>query len=411
MADPVDAGTVASVDDLTFENLGGGGEARAAGRPQRPNEPTSPCARIAALSLHRPASVRVAPALATADAAAGGGTPVAGCAEPTVPIEETPIAGTEIPGSPVVPATTETPSPTATATETPTATATPLRNRTVKESFDAAGADGLPLGWRADPGSAQNALVEAENGELVVTGAGAVRLVREGRIFNAPDVRTRLRFDRPGGRAGVLLAWTDPDNWIAAVADEEADQLLLWEAVDGQVRQVFATAPGSVSIESGQEYWLRAQAGSDADKTWVTLLWSTDGRRFRSVGYGEGLANLAGAVGLATDGVAQIAFDDFAARRSAATQPGAAPTMLTPTPSSSATADEPDALEPAGTPTLPEPTDSPTPPVKAIIEPTATPTEEPAPEPTATESRTDTPTPGPEDDPEGESTPAGEPSL
>lgn len=387
------SGAVSSTYDLTFENLAGGG-ARAAARPARAEPPAPVCWVPNSAGSHLPRGVQAPPLLATAQAEAGGaGTPTAGC-PPAPPVpgpgEGSPAAGTETPVSPV--AATSTPSPTAIATETATPsstpTAAPVRNKAVKETFDDAGADGIPTQWSADAGNAPTVSFRTADGELTVAGDGAARLVRDGRVFDAPDVQTRLRFDRPGGQAGVLLAWTDPGDWVAAVADDASDRLAVWEAAGGQVREVVGTEPGSVPIEVGRDYWLRAQAGTDrAGRTWATLLWSTDGKRFRSAGYATGLANLSGGVGVIANDGSGLAFDDFAARRSAATKP-VKPSLGQPAkPTSTATpATEPATWEAAGPTEVSQPTDTATPEPTQPSAPTATtePTEAPTSAPTIT---------------------------
>jgi hypothetical protein len=288
----------------------------------------------------------------------------------------------------------------------------PTFDTPVVDDFSQGSNGGAPPGWSVAPGSTGEITV-GQRGNRVDFGAapgtsGDAWLIRDGATFSQPDVQVKLRVSREGSGTGVILAWNGPDNYIAVVADSQADRIEVIELDGGVARTILHTNDGSITFDHGKSYWLRAEAGV-GNGTWINVYWSADGNQFEPVGVAEGLLGLTGGVGLVTNGnnLPNVDFDDFVARASQSTAPVRLDSEATEQP-----AEPTEIVEPTPAPTEepatpePSPTDEPT----LIEEPTAT--EEPTIEPTPSTESTPTAELTSETPQESDSTPSdAEPSL
>jgi hypothetical protein len=260
------------------------------------------------------------------------------------------------------------------------------RNEPVKDNFDQTSAGAVPTGWTVAAGSADGIAITTKvrggDGSVAFsaadTASGGAILIRDGALFDQPAVTVELRFDGEGDDAGIILGWRDAQNYVAVSANEAADQLEVWEIAGGAVRLHEATGEGSVTVKPGVRYWLRMEAGRDANGgAWVMLSWSRNGSRFRAIASVEGLLDVSGGVGLMTGGAVppNATFDDFAASPSDAVTPLAIASEPMSTPTKQAGSAELTAA-----------------PATATASPTMEPTEQPTAEPTATASPTPEPT-------------------
>jgi hypothetical protein len=308
----------------------------------------------------------------------------------------------------------------------------PAEDVAFSDDFQQATADGGPVGWTLAPGSSETTTVSVRTGGggrltfAAPAGAGGTSwLLRDGVVFTRPDVQAKLGFSGNGAGAGIVLAWTGPNDYVVVLANADLDRLELIEVVGGVVRTSFATERGSVTIKPDRSYWLRAESGSDGSgRTWVSLSWSDDGKRLEPVAAVEGLANLWGAVGLVTTGnnAPEVEFDEVSVRKSEATQPVDVASDEGEQTDEEATATPEATEEPVATETetpeaTPDVTEEATEEPTAEVPPTETATPEPpsaetpVPEPAApapTEEATEEPAPEPPPADEGGGAPEGE---
>jgi subtilisin len=289
----------------------------------------------------------------------------------------------------------------------------PVRNVAIEDAFGGAPVGALPTGWTRDQASSDQISIATEDRHsdpfvqfATNGGDGVAWLTRDGLTYDRAVVETDVRFEVDGGRGGVILAWNGPNDYVAVVADFDADTLELWEVVGGTVVTRFVTAEGDVSLKPGSTYVLQVVTGRDAGgSAWATLYWGNSGHKMKAIATVEGISNLDGAVGLTMisgDGSVSVGFDNFAAERSNATEPVAIDKSdrATATPKPQPTAeptDEPEATATAEAQS--QPTETPTP------EPTVKPTEEPTEEPAATATPTALPTLEPTQIPTAEASP------
>jgi subtilisin len=279
-----------------------------------------------------------------------------------------------------------------------------VRNVAIEDAFGGAPIGELPTGWSRNPSSSEQIAIVTEERlgdpfvQFATTGGdGVAWLTRDGLTYDRAVVETDVRFAGDGGRGGVILAWNGPNDYVAVVADVDADTLELWEVVGGTVVRRFVTADGDISLKLGSSYNLRVVTGSDGDNGWATLFWGNSGHKVKAIATVEGITNLDGGVGLTMisgAGSMSVGFDNFAAERSDATEPvsieKSARATATPEPQpTSEPTDEPDAtatpeVQPTSEPTV-EPTEEPVATETPTAEPTAEPTQIPTVEASPTE--------------------------
>jgi regulation of enolase protein 1 (concanavalin A-like superfamily) len=145
-------------------------------------------------------------------------------------------------------------------------------------------------------------------------------LLKDGLVFSGSyTVTVKLNSQNDvADRAGLTIAWDDT-NWdrIDIQANVYSDDIEFRPTYRGPIQSSPTVARvGRISIDAGYNYWLRVVAVDNGPgQGQVRVYWSTDGISYDLVLVAEGMANLAGLVGVSTAGphLPSVTFDDFQA--------------------------------------------------------------------------------------------------
>jgi len=139
-------------------------------------------------------------------------------------------------------------------------------------------------------------------------------LIYSGTTCSQPSATVKLNFRSSGDAAGIVLAWSDPNNRISVIPNVNWGMLQFYEFVNGNWRTRVETGGGTLPMRTNTDYWLRAAAAkSDSGVNTVTVFWSQDGTAYSPIFASGPLANVSGQVGLQTQGenLPDVLFDDF----------------------------------------------------------------------------------------------------